>query len=163
MKQNPWKEKQGRIHGIRYVLARTDTSFGHKWLFCMVSTHVWRTDQWTDGRMDGLTDGWTDQRTYMPSYRDASKNGWRMDLSIFCDCPSVPSMRLSVTPFDAIVRPSLRCDCPSVTSIRLSFRHFDAIFPSKLWSDDPFIPSMRCPTKFWFVNHNRLTTRFSAL
>ena len=32
--------EQGRIHGIRCVLARTDSRFGQKLLFCMVSTRV---------------------------------------------------------------------------------------------------------------------------
>ena len=32
--------KQGRIHGIRCVLARTNNSFGRKQHFCMVSTRV---------------------------------------------------------------------------------------------------------------------------
>ena len=36
--------KQGRIHGIRCVLARTEGSFGQKGHFCMVSTRVWPTD-----------------------------------------------------------------------------------------------------------------------
>ena len=48
-------EKQGRIHGIRCVLARTDSSFGRKRHFCMVST---------DGPTDGQTDGRIVGRTY---------------------------------------------------------------------------------------------------
>jgi len=55
--------KQGRIHGIRCVLARTASRFGQKRWFCKVSTRVWPTDQRMDGR--------TDRRTDTPSYRDA--------------------------------------------------------------------------------------------
>ena len=47
---------QGRIHGIRRLLACADSSFGQKRHFCMVTTHVWRTDGRTDGRTDRRTD-----------------------------------------------------------------------------------------------------------
>ena len=53
-----WK-KQGRLHGKRCVLAGTDSSFGQKRHFSMVSTRVWRTYGWTDGWTDGRTDGQT--------------------------------------------------------------------------------------------------------
>ena len=57
------EKKQGRKHGVKCVLARTDSNFGQKWHFRMVSTHVWptdgRTDRWTDRRTDGRTDGRT--------------------------------------------------------------------------------------------------------
>ena len=52
---------------IRCVLARTDSSFGQKLDFGLVSTRVWPTDGRTDGRTDRPTDG----RTDTPSYRDA--------------------------------------------------------------------------------------------
>ena len=53
--------EQGRIHGIRCVLAHTDNSFGQKRHFCMVSTHV----RPTDGRMDRRTGGPTDQQKFL--------------------------------------------------------------------------------------------------
>ena len=47
------KRKQGWIHGIRCVLARTDSSFGqHGFNSCVM-----------DGRTDGQTDQWVDGRT----------------------------------------------------------------------------------------------------
>ena len=49
-----WIE-QGRIHGIRCVLARTDSNFDQKRHFCMVSTRVWPTDWPSDRPTDGQT------------------------------------------------------------------------------------------------------------
>ena len=49
------KKEQGRIHGIRCVLARNASNFGRKRHFCRISTRVWPTDGPTDGRTDGHT------------------------------------------------------------------------------------------------------------
>ena len=56
-------KKLSRIHGVRCVLARTDSSFGKNWHFCMVLTCGWPMGGWMDRRTDGRTD--------TPSYRDA--------------------------------------------------------------------------------------------
>ena len=56
--------KQGRIHGIRCILARTDSSLGRKRHFCIVSARVWPTNGQTDGPMYGPMYGPTDGRTH---------------------------------------------------------------------------------------------------
>ena len=68
-----WKQRheRGDCHNkagytaIRCVLAGTDSTFGQKRHFCMVSTRVWPTDGRTDGRTDRRTDGPTDGHTLL--------------------------------------------------------------------------------------------------